>query len=157
VPVELEGVPNLYRMTDNIYRSAQPTKEGFKNLEKLGVKTVLNLRGFHSDDLSGTGIEEVRVKMEAWDPDYDELVRALRILSDSSSGPFLIHCQHGADRTGMISAVYRMVFQDWSRDKAIDEMTRGGYGFHAVWVKIPRFLRKLDIDALKVSVNATKK
>jgi hypothetical protein len=52
-PIQMDGVPNLYRVTGNIYRSGQPTSEGFKNLAELGIKTVVNLREWHRDDLSG--------------------------------------------------------------------------------------------------------
>src|SRR3990172_8503361 len=48
--VEVEGAPNLYQVSDTLYRSAQPTALGMKNLKKnLGIKTVVNLRSFHSD------------------------------------------------------------------------------------------------------------
>ena len=48
-PVKLEGVPNLHKVSDDLYRSAQPTAQGMKNLKELGVKTVVSLRSFHSD------------------------------------------------------------------------------------------------------------
>ena len=34
-PVHIEGVPNLYRVTDGLYRSAQPTAEGLQNLKRV--------------------------------------------------------------------------------------------------------------------------
>ena len=49
-PITLEGVPNLHRLTDFLYRSEQPTALGFKNLEKLGIRTVINLRYFKVDN-----------------------------------------------------------------------------------------------------------
>lgn len=36
-PVKLDGVPNLYRVNSNLYRSAQPTAEGMRNLTNLGI------------------------------------------------------------------------------------------------------------------------
>lgn len=48
MPLTLEGVPNLHRLTDYLYRSEQPTAVGFRNLEKLGIRTVINLRYFGS-------------------------------------------------------------------------------------------------------------
>ena len=29
-------------------------------------------------------------------------------------------------------AMYRILYQKWTKDKAIDEMLNGGYGFHAM-------------------------
>ena len=147
--VRLAGAPNLHKVTDSLYRGAQPTEEGFKNLERLGIKTVINLRSFHADDLRGTSLKGVRIRMEAWDPEFEEIVRAMSILSDPNGAPYFVHCQHGADRTGMVTAIYRMAVQGWSKDEAIAEMTDGGYGFHSVWIEIPKFLRKLDVEKVK--------
>jgi hypothetical protein len=49
VPMTLAGVPNLHKVSDKLYRSAQPTAEGMTNLVALGIKTVVNLRDNHSD------------------------------------------------------------------------------------------------------------
>jgi protein tyrosine phosphatase (PTP) superfamily phosphohydrolase (DUF442 family) len=151
-PVALEGVPNLHRVTENLYRSGQPSAEGFRNLEAFGVKTVLNLRDLHQDKLRGTALRGIRIRMRAWDPETGEVIRALRILSDADGGPFLVHCQHGADRTGMVIALYRMAAQGWDRERAIEEMERGGYGFHPIWAEIPRFLRQADIAKIRAAL-----
>ena len=150
-PVELEGVPNLHQVEKNLYRSAQPTAEGMKNLEKLGVKTIVNLRTYNSDraEIAGTGLREVRVKMHAWDPEFDEIVEVLKILTDKSGAPYLVHCQHGADRTGMTIALYRMAVQNWPRETAIEEMLNGGYGFHTIWTDIVKFLETVDVEAVR--------
>ena len=49
VPITCAGVPNLHKVSDKLYRSAQPTAEGMTNIVALGVKTVVNLRDNHSD------------------------------------------------------------------------------------------------------------
>ena len=153
-PIEMAGVPNFYRVDRKLYRSAQPTAEGMKNLEKMGVRTIVNLRSYNSDreEIAGTDLRTVRVKMHAWDPEQDEIVTALRILADKSGAPYLVHCQHGADRTGMTIAMYRMVVQGWPREEAIREMLDGGYGFHSVWTGIVKFLENVDIEAVKRAV-----
>ena len=48
-PIEMKGVPNLHRVLENLYRSAQPTAEGMKSLKKMGVQTIVNLRSIHTD------------------------------------------------------------------------------------------------------------
>lgn len=152
VSISLPGVPNLYKVDDHIYRSAQPTPEGMKNIEKrLGIKTVINLRSYNSnqDEIKGTGLKEIRVKMQAWNPDRQELIRVLRQLRDPENAPYLVHCQHGADRTGMVIAMYRMTVQDWKREDAIEEMRNGGYGFHELWTDIVKFLETVDIEEIK--------
>ena len=43
------GLPNLHKINNRLYRGDQPTAEGIKELEKLGVHTIVNLRSGHSD------------------------------------------------------------------------------------------------------------
>ncbi len=59
---------NLYQIDSGVYRSEQPSKEGFKALEKYGIGEVLNLRNRHSDDdeAKGTSIKLHRVKTKAY-------------------------------------------------------------------------------------------
>lgn len=44
VPVEVKDAKNCYRLSPELYRSGQPGSRGFQALEKLGLKSVLNLR-----------------------------------------------------------------------------------------------------------------
>ncbi len=149
-PVEVGGVPNLFRVSDDLYRSAQPTAEGMRNLKRLGITTIVNLRSFHSDrdEIGDTGLAYEHIYMKAWHPERKEAVRFLQIVSDPKRTPVLVHCQHGADRTGTMVAIYRVAVQGWTKEEAIREMTEGGYGFHAIWANLPDWIRDLDIDAV---------
>jgi protein tyrosine/serine phosphatase len=156
VPIMLEGVPNLHRITPTLYRSEQPTALGFRNLEKLGIRTVINLRAFNSDDdeVRGTSLRTERVRILTWNIDDDHVVDVMRILRNADNGPFLIHCQHGADRTGLMSAMYRILEQGWTVDDALAELTGGGYGYHAMWKNILRYVRSADVDKLRAAIAA---
>lgn len=154
-PVALQGVPNLYRIDGHLYRSAQPSEAGFAALKKMGVKTVVSLRAFHSDRdyCTKSGLAHCyRIPILTWDLEREEIVRFLRYATDPALQPLLVHCQHGADRTGTMSAVYRIVVQGWSKDEAIREMTKGGYGFHPIWSGLIDTIRKLDVAALRREV-----
>ena len=48
-PIKVKDARNCYRLSPELYRSGQPGGDGFKALEKLGLKSVLNLREYHSD------------------------------------------------------------------------------------------------------------
>jgi len=150
-PVALPGVPNLHAVSDSLYRSAQPDRSGMQNLKKLNIKTVISLRAFHSDQalLANTGIGFEHIPMAAWNPEYQDAVRFLRLVTDPARSPVLVHCQHGADRTGVMVALYRIVVQGWNRHDAIREMVGGGFGFHAIWFNLAPWLNELDIDALR--------
>ena len=153
-PMSVEGLPNLHKVTDNLYRSAQPSAEGMRNAEKLGIKTVLSLRGLHSDEdlAQGTDLKLTRIKINTWAMDEDNILEGLRIILQAD-GPVLVHCQHGADRTGTLMAAYRMVVQGWPRDAAIKEMLEGGYGYHAVWGNLVSLLEGMDIAAMRARLD----
>jgi len=156
VPITLEGVPNLHRITPTLYRSEQPTALGMKNLEKLGIRTVINLRFFNNDgkEVEGTSLRTERVKILTWNIDDEHVVQVMRMLRQAENGPFLIHCQHGADRTGLMSAMYRVLEQGWSVDDALAELTNGGYGYHSVWTNILKYVRAADLDKLRAAIAA---
>lgn len=147
-PMDLSGLPNLHKVSNDLYRGAQPDAEGMKQLEKLGVKTIVNLRSSHSDrdELEGTNLAYEHIEMTAWNPEAEDIVRFLEIVSDSNSLPVFVHCQHGADRTGLMCAIYRIAVQSWSKEKAIEEMIKGDFGFHEIWKNLPNYIRNLDID-----------
>lgn len=150
-PVRLEGVPNLYRVSDELYRGDQPNPQGMQNLKQLGLKTIINLRSFHSDrdEIGETGLAYEHIFMKAWHPEEEDVVRFLKIATDPKRAPVLVHCQHGADRTGALIAVYRIAVQGWSKAEAIREMTQGGFGFHQIWGNLPEWIQKLNIDRIK--------
>ncbi len=153
-PVSAKHLKNFYRIDDKVYRSAQPDKKGFRELATLGIKNVLSLRDYHSDDHGKeSGLNLYRVEMSAGDIENGQVVEALRIIRNAE-GPVLIHCWHGSDRTGLVSAMYRIVFQGWSNEEAIDELTNGGYGYHSLYRNIPEYIRQADIEEIKRQVFA---
>lgn len=154
-PVVLEGAPNLHRVTPQLYRSAQPDAIGFANLAMLGIKTVLNLRQLVDDAplAIGTDLTLRQVRMKSRDVGEDDaakMVQVLRYLRQGlQTGPVLVHCHHGADRTGATMALYRILYQGWTREAALDELVNGGFGFHTVWANIPRFVAGCDLADIK--------
>jgi len=150
-PMDLPGLPNLHKVSDDLYRGAQPTAEGIRELEKLGVKTVVNLRDDYSNrkEMRGAAIACERIPMTAWYVQDDDIVQFLRTVTDEHNTPIFVHCRRGADRTGLSVAVYRIAVQDWTKDEAIAEMTQGGFAFYSGWKNLVRYLRDVDIDRLR--------
>lgn len=149
--IELPGLPNLHKVSKDLYRGAQPTSEGMKELEKLGIKTVINLRAMHSDrdEMRGIALSYEHINVTTWNIKDKDVVHFLQIVTDPNRTPVFVHCQHGADRTGTMCAVYRIIIQDWSKDEAIEEMTKGGFGYHSIWQNLLDYIRNLDIYTLK--------
>lgn len=152
-PVESKYIENFYKIDDGVYRSGQPTAEAFKEMEQMGIKEILNLRNFHSDkdEAKGTNLKLNRVAMNAHDSDWDELVEAMRIIKNRK-GPIVIHCWHGSDRTGLTVALYRILFQNWPKEEALDELENGGYGYHTIYGNIKTFIRNFDVEEFKKEV-----
>ena len=158
-PVQGATVKNLNRVTPQLYRSAQPDAAGMRELEKLGVRTVIDLRDLNDDkdEARGTRLRLRRVKMDTWHIEDEDVVRVLAMLRRRKDGPFLVHCHHGSDRTGVVCAMVRIVEQGWSREEAIRELKDGGFGFHKTWVNIPRYLAKVDVEKIRRGVDAVVK
>ncbi len=155
--MDLPGLDNLHKVSDSLYRGAQPTEEGMKELKKLGIKTIVNFRSDHSDmdEIKSIEFHYEEIRMTASKPQIDDVVRFLHIVSDSNGSPVFIHCQHGSDRTGMMCAIYRIFIQDWSKEDAIEEMTEGGYGFHSIWTNLADFIRELNVEEIKQKTDPT--
>jgi protein tyrosine phosphatase (PTP) superfamily phosphohydrolase (DUF442 family) len=141
---------NLYKLDEGVFRSEQPSRAGFEELRDLGIRTVLNLRSSHSDndEAAGSGLVLVRVPMTAGRFTEADIVAALRAIKDAAK-PVLIHCQAGADRSGVVSAMYRVVFQGWSKEEAVAELLGGGFGFHSRYKNIPEFIRGANVDKIR--------
>jgi protein tyrosine/serine phosphatase len=155
--MEQAGLPNLHRVTTNLYRCAQPTADGLRAAEAMGIKTVVRVRAFHSDkdEVESTKLRTRRIYFNTWHAEDEDVVRFLKIIADTNAGPILVHCQHGADRTGTMIAVYRMAVQGWTKEEAIKEMTTGDFGYHTVWRNLIRYLKALDVEALRKQAGLT--
>ncbi len=149
--IQLIGVPNLHKVSDTLYRSAQPSAEGMKNLKTMGIETIVNLRSFHSDrhKIKGTGLAYEHIYMKAWHPEEEDAIRFLHIVTNPKRSPVLVHCQHGADRTGAMCAIYRVAVQGWGKEEALKEMTEGGFEFHGIWQDLVRWMGALDMEGMK--------
>ena len=150
-PVTMEGVPNLHKVSSTIYRRAQPDAKGMLNLKAMGIETIINLRSFHSDreEIGDSGLAYEHIYMKTWHPEEEDVVRFFQIVTNPKRTPVLVHCQHGADRTGTLVALYRVAIQGWSKEEAIQEMTRGEFGFHGIWENLITWINSVDIDRIK--------
>ena len=150
-PIQIKGAPNLHKVSDTLYRSAQPSAEGMRNLKAMGVETVVDLRSFHSDrdEIGDTGLAYEQICVKAWHPEEEDAVRFLQIVTNPKHSPVIVHCQHGADRTGTMCVLYRVAVQGWSKEEALKEMTDGGFGFHGIWENLIQWINGLDIDRIK--------
>ena len=127
------GVHNFHQVNQNVYRGAQPSKEGFQSLASLGVKTVIDLRGGSGRSreeqkaVEADGMRYIAIPFSGYAaPSDEEVSKVLALLNDQSAGPVFVHCRRGADRTGTVIACYRISHDHWDNAKALNEAAADG-------------------------------
>ena len=155
-PLSSTTLGNAYRVSDELYRCEQPEKKDIPALDSLCIRSLLNLRHYHTDSkaFEQAGFKLRLQRMEADEITVADLVAALRQFR-SAPKPVVVHCWHGSDRTGSVVAAYRIVFQNWTPAAALDELRHGGYGYHEKWFpNIITLFEKLDAAELRRRVLA---
>lgn len=130
-------LPNFTQVDTRVYRGAQPTSQGFQTLrDTYGVRMIINLRTLSPQDLeaarqevTSAGLAFHHIPISTTQPSEAHISELCNILS-SEQGPIFIHCFFGADRTGFSVALYRLS-QGWTKERAIQEMVDGGFGYHS--------------------------
>lgn len=116
-----------------LYRSAQPTASQIESYaQNYGIRTIVNLRGasknasWYTDEISTAqrlGIKHIDFRMvssrELTAEQADQLVALLK----DAPKPILIHCQAGADRTGLVSVIYSHQIAGVPTEKAEQQLS----------------------------------
>lgn len=126
-------LPKFVKVTDSLYRGAQPTEEGFRRLKELGIKTIINLRaedelGFSEKEaVERLGLQYHNVALPGLSrPGDEQVAQVMGIIEAPENGPVFIHCRRGSDRTGTIAAIYRISHEGWTAEQALAEAKRYG-------------------------------
>ena len=121
-------LPNFHKVSDKLYRGAQPLSGGVKKLAELGIKTIVNLRGDdertreEQREAETAGLHYFNVAMPGLSaPSEQQVASVIAIIYSPENQPVFIHCKRGSDRTGTIAAVYRISHDAWTADRAIAE------------------------------------
>ncbi|MBF0785326.1 protein-tyrosine-phosphatase [Muribacter muris] len=145
---------NLYRLDERLFRSEQLQATDYPLLKQQGIRTLINLRFFdRNDDKHAFGNQDltlINTPLLTWHITPIEVAGVLwQIEQAQQRGGVLVHCYHGADRTGLISAMYRVIYQNWSIEEAKREMLEGDYGFHSIWKNIERLFSADNVQQIK--------
>jgi protein tyrosine/serine phosphatase len=155
-PTTCPGLTNFYQVSPTLYRSAQPDASAFPKIKAMGIKTIICLRASHDDRKAAeaAGLKYVNIRFRSWHAEHEDVAEFLQAALDPQLQPVLVHCQHGADRTGTMVAMYRIAVQNWTPAEASAEMTQGGYGFHPIWGNLIRYVENVNVRRLKQIVQA---
>ena len=153
---------NLYRIDDKLYRSEQPVADDGDTIEKLGIKSVINLRYFDRNDndthLKNRGLTLLNRPLRSWRIKPEDIAQTLYLIEkQQQQGAVLIHCYHGADRTGIVIAFYRMIYQNWTLADAKSEMLQGGFGYHSVWKNLENLFTEETLAEVKTELVALRR
>ncbi len=143
LPVQ-EGILNYGKISERLYRGAQPSAEAIKNLKQLGVKLIINLRmpgeawKEEAALAEASGIQYTNFPMNGSGRPNEQQVRQILALFETAATPVFVHCLHGCDRTGTIVACYRIQHDHWSADLALREAKT--YGISWLEFRMKRFV-----------------
>ena len=146
--LQLPGVHNVGKVSDALFRGGQPSQQGLVELRKLGVSTVVDLRGnrgpveWERSQVESLGMRFVNIPIGGMSPPSDaQVAQFLKLFRDEPNPRVFVHCYYGSDRTGVMVAAYRIAQQNWTADQAATEMN--SFGFHYHWYRgMKSYVRK---------------
>jgi len=135
------NIPNFHQVNNLVYRGGQPPVDAWPSLAKLGVTTVIDLRRTdeHStvdeqQAVTAAGMKYINFPMKGVvSPDEAQIEKILAVMH--SGDKVFVHCKRGADRTGTVIAVYRMMHDSWGNKQALAEAKSLGMSWTQIGLK----------------------
>ena len=150
---ELNRAENFYQISADVFRSEQPDVNLVPQLKQNRIDVVINLRSsdLDSKQLKNQNLKLIHIPINTWSMSREDLLQVMFEIQQAKAfeQKILIHCYHGSDRTGASIAMYRIIFEDWSTQEALDEMKYGGYGFHPIWINIEKIFTPENIKWIR--------
>jgi len=152
-PVNTTSIHNIHIITGKVFRSEEPEQDQFVELKELGIITIVSLCTDYIDRtyFNNLGLKVYQVPIRARSFDNQEIIAALKVLNDAPK-PMLIYCKQGTDWTGVVIAMYRVLFESWCKEDAIMEMETGGYNYEGKNNNISNYIKEADVDFLKQEI-----
>jgi len=155
---------NLYQVDNFLFRSEQLRAADVPLIKANNINAIVSLRFFDQDEdqeLLANVAEDADVTLynqplKSWHVTPKEIAQILQQIKElqTQNQRVLVHCYHGADRTGLIIAMYRIIDQGWSIAAAKQEMTAGGFGYHPIWVNLEKMLNPATVADIRQELTA---
>lgn len=147
VKASITGIDNFGQVDARLYRGAQPEPAAYAELKTLGIDTVVRFNPEGQDmAVEKNQVESLGMKFVSlpWsglgEPTHQQVVSFLALLRDNPDAKIFVHCRLGADRTGVMVALYRLTFSHWDTAQALAEM----HAFHYHHLLLPHLQRYVE-------------
>lgn len=122
------SISNFDIVSEGLWRGAAPSNQALQKLQESGVKTIVDLRmagpgaAEEANNAKKLGIKYIHIPLGFMGPSLFKVAQFLNIVNDPANQPVFVHCRYGADRTGALVAVFRVIHDHWSFNQAYSEM-----------------------------------
>jgi len=142
-----KGIPNFGEITPTLYRGGQPNTDGYKALARMGINIVVDAHAASKSEeekVQALGMRYVAIPWHCPWPRDKVFAKFLKLLHENKGKKIFVHCRLGDDRTGMMTAAYRMAEEGWSADEAMKEMRAFGFSqaHHYICPGLARYERE---------------
>lgn len=149
-------IVNFSQVNKGIFRGARlESLQAVQYLKSIGVKNVINLQGGdlnskfgkiipwaepgerpeviagERDAANNAGMGYLHSPLNSLEPvtiEEDKAIdEVLAFMNDKNNQPLFIHCEHGADRTGLLVALYRVKYEGVDVELARKEWIKNGH------------------------------
>src|SRR5713101_9551082 len=157
--LKIAGVPNAGKISDVLFRGAQPSPQGLVELKKLGITTIVDLRGNRGPaserrQAESLGMRFIDIPVLGWSaPTNAQVAQFLKLFKDAPQQKVFVHCYYGEDRSGVMVAAYRIARQNLTADQALAEMVSFGFHYH-LYPGMQSYVRKFPSSFSSESVFA---
>jgi|GEM_PF-885527 len=148
----------FFELSPSLYRGAVPSEQDLRALKMWGIKSIVDFQMTPDPNeeriTAELGIKYYDIpwtahlnKAMSFHYIHEVTLKFLGLLADRANLPIYVHCFHGRERTGTMIAVYRMAIENWSYERARDEMLSFGVNkwiHFNLFVYLKRFRKFLD-------------
>ena len=149
---------NFHKVNNNIYRSNMPTPLRIKKYSQIGIKTIINLRGVRKDGgwlLENEACQKYNIKLIDFRarsraaPEKEMIFNAEKLFNEIEY-PALMHCKSGADRAGIMCALYMLIYEK-EKPEIANKQLSWKY-LHVKWAKpgvLDSFVKEYGVEYKK--------